>query len=104
MKVTVQKLGVIQKADIDLKPLTIFIGPNNTGKTWLAYILAGIFGTRGRDEYARAYAAGELSAAYAPLDNAIEKVLAEGMECFPYGTISPYNSVYTLYEDQKTSH
>ena len=78
MKVTVQKLGVIQKAEIDLKPLTIFIGPNNTGKTWLAYTLAGIFGTRGRDEYAQAYAAGELPDAYPPLDNAIEKVLAEG--------------------------
>ena len=46
MKVTIQKLGMIRKAEIDLRPFTIFIGPNNAGKTWLAYTLAGIFGSR----------------------------------------------------------
>ncbi len=40
MKTTVRNLGVISEAEIELKPLTIFVGPNNTGKTWLAYTLA----------------------------------------------------------------
>jgi hypothetical protein len=78
MKVTIQNLGVIQKAEIDLRPLTIFIGPNNAGKTWLAYTLVGIFGSHGWNEYAQAYAEGKLPRVYPPLDNAIEKVLAEG--------------------------
>ncbi len=78
MKVTIQKLGMIRKAEIDLRPFTIFIGPNNAGKTWLAYALAGIFGSRGRDEYARAYATEKLPKHYPPLDTAIEKVVAEG--------------------------
>ncbi|MBV8695965.1 MAG: ATP-binding protein [Ktedonobacteraceae bacterium] len=78
MKVTIQNLGVIQKAEIDLRPLTIFIGPNNAGKTWLAYTLSGIFGSRGWNEYAQAYAEGKLPRVYPPLDNAIEKVLKQG--------------------------
>jgi predicted ATPase len=42
MKVTVRNLGVIKEAEVDLKPLTIFVGPNNAGKTWLAYALTGV--------------------------------------------------------------
>ena len=32
MKVSVRNLGVIKEAQIDLKPLTVFIRPNNAGK------------------------------------------------------------------------
>ena len=42
MKVSVRNLGVIKEAEFDVKPFTVFIGPNNAGKTWLAYALAGI--------------------------------------------------------------
>ena len=35
MRITVHNLGVLKEATIDLKPLTVFIGPNNSGKTWL---------------------------------------------------------------------
>jgi predicted ATPase len=37
MKLEILNLGVIEKAEIDIKPLTLFVGPNNAGKTWLAY-------------------------------------------------------------------
>lgn len=43
MKITVQNLGAITNAEIEIAPLTVFVGPNNTGKTWLAYTIAGIF-------------------------------------------------------------
>lgn len=79
MKVSVRNLGVIkEEATFELKPLTIFIGPNNAGKTWLAYSLASIFGPFGIGEYAQAYAAKKVPNTYELLDNAIERVLAEG--------------------------
>ena len=40
MKLTVENLGVISKAEVDLsKDLIIFTGENNTGKTYLAYLI-----------------------------------------------------------------
>jgi ribosomal protein L19E len=78
MKVKVQKLGIIQSAEFNLKPLTIFVGPNNTGKTWLAYTLASILGTHGWYEYAQAYAGDQISKVYPPLDSAIDQLLTRG--------------------------
>ena len=40
--------GPISRACVDLRPLTVFVGPSNTGKSWLAtlvYALHGYFGT-----------------------------------------------------------
>lgn len=42
MRVKVENLGNIRSGEIEVKPLTIFIGPNNTGKTYSAYCLYGI--------------------------------------------------------------
>lgn len=78
MKVTVRNLGVIDEAEIDLKPLTIFVGPNNSGKTWLAYAIAGILGQYGSSQYLSAYIDEKVSDVYLPLDNAIQQVLNEG--------------------------
>ena len=36
-RVRAANLGIIKKAEIGIRPLTVFIGPNNTNKTWLAY-------------------------------------------------------------------
>lgn len=79
MKVKIRNLGVIkEEANFDLKPLTVFIGPNNAGKTWLAYSLAGILGPFGSGEYAQAYGDKKVPNTYKQLDDAIERVLAEG--------------------------
>lgn len=78
MKVTVRNLGVIKEAEVDLKPLTIFIGPNNAGKTWLAYAMSGIFGRYGLAKYTRAYIEEQIPKSYPPLDQAIEQILDEG--------------------------
>ncbi|MBA2286457.1 MAG: AAA family ATPase [Ktedonobacteraceae bacterium] len=78
MKIKICNLGIIKEANIDIKPLTIFIGPNNSGKTWLAYILAGIFGVVGFSEYLSGIEKGTISANYDILDKAIEQVLNRG--------------------------
>lgn len=39
MQFTVENLGKVSKADINLKPLTIFIGKNGSGKTYVASAL-----------------------------------------------------------------
>ncbi len=78
MKISISHLGAIDKATIDLKPLTVFIGENGTGKTWAAYTLSAIFGPSGYDKYLTAYFNGKTQKTYPPLDNAIQQVLDEG--------------------------
>lgn len=78
MRVTVRNLGVINEAEIDLKPLTIFVGPNNSGKTWLAYTIAGILGQYGSSQYLSAYIDEKVNDTYPTLDKAIGDVLNEG--------------------------
>jgi hypothetical protein len=42
MKLRIDNLGYIQKADICTRPLTIVCGKNNTGKTYLSYTIYGL--------------------------------------------------------------
>ncbi|MBF2761105.1 MAG: ATP-binding protein [Ectothiorhodospiraceae bacterium AqS1] len=39
LKFRIENLGVIHKGEFTQKPLTIFCGPNNSGKTWVMYSL-----------------------------------------------------------------
>lgn len=78
MRITVRNLGVLKEAAIDLKPLTIFVGPNNAGKTWLAYVLAGIFGPYGYEEYVESDEQGDIAISYPSLENALENLLKTG--------------------------
>jgi len=77
VKIKIRNLGVIKTATIDLKPLTIFVGPNNQGKTWLAYTLAGIFGSFGYKEYMNVDTEVVL-ASYPLLHNSVEQLLKNG--------------------------
>ncbi len=44
MIITVKNLGVIKKAEFDTsKKLTVFCGPNSTGKTYLFYVIYALF-------------------------------------------------------------
>ena len=46
VEIAVKNFGPIAEANIDLRPLTVFVGPSNTGKTYFAtlvYALHGIF-------------------------------------------------------------
>ncbi|MFY0527606.1 AAA family ATPase [Archangium gephyra] len=42
MKLLVRKLGLIDHAELDIRPLTVLIGENGTNKTWVAYSLYGL--------------------------------------------------------------
>lgn len=44
MLISISQFGSIRKAEIDTaKPFTVFCGPNNTGKTYVSYLLYAIF-------------------------------------------------------------
>ena len=95
MRIQICNLGSISRAEMDLKPLTVLIGPNNMGKTWLAYVLFGILGLRGCDEYAQAYTRDQLPKSYPLLDEAIKKVLAEGNAAIDlYTFVEKYGETY----------
>ena len=49
LRVTVKHFGPIREADVTLGRLTVFIGPNNAGKSYMAmllYALLRLFGRR----------------------------------------------------------
>jgi len=78
MKVEIRNLGVIEKSEIDLKPLTVFIGRNGEGKTWAAYTLSAIFGQQGYEPYLKAYLDGKTQETYPIIDSALQQLFDEG--------------------------
>lgn len=43
MKITLSNLGKIKQTQLDLKPLTVIIGPNNSNKTYVAYSIYALW-------------------------------------------------------------
>jgi len=43
MKIKFSNLGSIEETELDLRPLTAIIGPNNSNKTYIAYSIYGLF-------------------------------------------------------------
>ncbi len=43
MKIKFSNLGSIKETELDLRPLTIIIGPNNSNKTYVAYCVYGLW-------------------------------------------------------------
>ncbi len=41
--ISVENFGPIEKAEIDLRPLTVFVGEGNTGKTYLAVLIYALY-------------------------------------------------------------
>lgn len=82
MKITFHNLGAVKEAEIDLKPLTIFVGPNNAGKTWTAYTIAGFLGPWGFRAYSDAYIQGDIQEKYPTLEGYIEQVRRTGSGAF----------------------
>ncbi|MBN2285879.1 MAG: AAA family ATPase [Tissierellales bacterium] len=78
MKINICNLGIIKNAQIDLAPLTVFVGENGTGKTWTAYALAGIFGPHGYHYHKEAYIGKRNEQNYKPIDDAILAIIEKG--------------------------
>lgn len=45
IQIAVENFGPIEKADVDLRPLTVFVGESNTGKTYLAALIYALYRT-----------------------------------------------------------
>lgn len=45
IEIAVENFGPIAEANIDLRPLTVFVGPSNTGKTYFATFVYALHGT-----------------------------------------------------------
>jgi predicted ATPase len=74
MKISISGLGIIPDSQICLRPLTIFVGENGTGKTWTAYTIAGIFSSYALKQ---AYLRGE-SALHTPIRRIISDLIKKG--------------------------
>nr|BBH94131.1 hypothetical protein KTA_23300 [Thermogemmatispora argillosa] len=74
MQITVCNLGPLRRAEIIMKPLTVFVGKNNTGKTWLAYTIAGSLGRYSLGHYLNAYLSGQTRERYPPLDGLVRRI------------------------------
>ena len=89
IELEVKDFGPIVEASLDLRPLTVFIGPSNTGKSWLAtliYALHRCFADDAGPEHWRASPGSPMlgdGKAGAPLHEAIETfVKSAGLKLF----------------------
>ncbi len=48
LNISVEDFGPIIKGEVELKPLTIFLGPSNSGKSYLATLVYGLMNTVGQ--------------------------------------------------------
>ncbi len=78
MKISIQNLGAIQNANIELKPLTVFIGENNTGKTWTAYLISYILSTHSYTDYIDLFNTGKTKDKYPEIETIIKELKREG--------------------------
>jgi AAA domain, putative AbiEii toxin, Type IV TA system len=46
-KLEVEGLGIIERAEVEVRPLMLFVGENNSGKSYLATLLWGLFALQG---------------------------------------------------------
>ena len=47
LRISIRDFGPVAEGNVELRPLTVFVGPSNTGKTYLAiliYALHRVFG------------------------------------------------------------
>lgn len=77
MRVTVENLGAVKKGTFELKPLTVFVGPNNSGKTWTAYTIGSLFSIGAYNNFMDYYSENQPEE-YSFIDNIVKQILDEG--------------------------
>ena len=80
LQLSVSNFGPIANADIDLRPLTVFVGPSNTGKSYLAILIYALH------KFFSHYSGRPDQRRYAP-------IFLENIEAYP---ISDYDNVRKL--------
>lgn len=78
MRLRIQNLGPVRHASVTVKPLTVFVGPNSTGKTWTATALGAILGQHGWERYMDRYLEGQADADFPLLDQAAADLVRRG--------------------------
>ena len=78
MIINIKNFGPIDECDIEVKPLTVFVGSNGTGKTWTATLIASLFSPYMWRYYFNAYSREALSERYGTIEDAIEQLLVDG--------------------------
>ncbi len=80
MQITIKNFGAIQSGKIDLSSrITLFCGPNCTGKTYMAYLLYGIFSMNSRRIYLDAGISVDDLYAHKQVEMKISKSLLDGL-------------------------
>ncbi|MFH0967957.1 MAG: ATP-binding protein [Methanobacteriota archaeon] len=82
MKFNLSHCGAIDEACIVLRPLTVFVGQNNVGKTWTAFAISSIFNPAVWRQYSSAYVSGGLEEQYSQLNQTIDTLLQNGAAKF----------------------
>jgi ABC-type ATPase involved in cell division len=76
--IEIKNLGAVHQTKIDLKPLTVFIGENNTGKTYSAYLIGYIFSKHSFLDFLYIYNKGKTTTKFPELEKLIDDILATG--------------------------
>jgi len=95
MRIILKDLGPFREACIQMKPLTIFMGPNNTGKTWASYAIAGLFSPRSFREYMKFIRTNKFLDYYPIIEETLNKLVIEGNAKIDLEDVfNKYNEIY----------
>ena len=94
--ISISNFGIIKKSDIDIKPLTVFTGPNSSGKSFAARLIHALNVNISNDSFTiDKYLTQKNKKKFNKLNSAIEKHFKKSSEDFEI----PKNLFYQLMED-----
>ncbi len=105
MNIRFHNLGKIKETELDLKPMTVIIGPNNSNKTYIAYSVYGLWQSLvnvayGSDLQLKGHADGSMSVEVASLREAFTAQNQRFIEDFARGLANFYqDSSNTLFSN-----